>query len=281
MITETKPPEAILWRHLKSLPYFRAMVRAVEDSFYQGVELPGPTLDLGSGDGHFASVAFSHPLDVGVDPWWGPLLESRGLGAYRLLVQADGGKMPFPDGYFGSVVSNSVLEHIPHVDQVLEEVARVVRPGGRFVFCVPNHRFPQLLLGRRVFSRLGLKPVAEGYSRLFNRISRHQHCDSPQMWQERLARVGFIIEKHWDYFDANALHRMEVGHALGVPALVCKKLFGRWVLVQAGWNLFLPYLIARKAFYSPITESGVYSFYIARRAVTSEENPPDEKPDQG
>uniref|UniRef100_A0A7C4KJF6 Class I SAM-dependent methyltransferase n=1 Tax=Anaerolinea thermolimosa TaxID=229919 RepID=A0A7C4KJF6_9CHLR len=281
MIMETKPSETILWRHLKSLPYFRAMVRAIEDRFYQGLELPGPTLDLGSGDGHFASVAFSRPLDVGIDPWWGPLLESRHLGAYRLLVQADGGKMPFPDGYFGSVVSNSVLEHIPHVEQVLEEVARVVRPGGRFVFCVPNHRFPQLLLGRRVFSKLGWKAAAEGYSRLFNRISRHQHCDSPQVWQERLARVGFIIEKHWDYFDADALHRMEVGHALGIPALVSKKIFGRWVLAPAAWNLFLPYLIARKAFNSPITESGVYSFYIARRAVTSEEKMPGERPDQG
>ena len=69
--------EEILWRHLRDLPYFRAMVRAVEDSFYQGLELPAPVLDLGCGDGHFASVAFDHPLDVGLDPWWGPLLEAR------------------------------------------------------------------------------------------------------------------------------------------------------------------------------------------------------------
>ena len=34
--------EEILWQHLSDLPYFRAMVRAVEDKFYQGLELPGP-----------------------------------------------------------------------------------------------------------------------------------------------------------------------------------------------------------------------------------------------
>src|SRR5512133_2408134 len=125
--------EEILWRHLRELPYFRAMVRAVEDSFYQGMDLPAPVLDLGCGDGHFAAAAFDHPLDVGLDPWWDPLLEARTRNAYRMLIRSDGAKIPFEDKFFASVVSNSVLEHIPHLDVVLEEVARVIRPGGLFV----------------------------------------------------------------------------------------------------------------------------------------------------
>ena len=42
-----------LWLNLRDLPYFRAMLRAVEAEFYQEFELPSPTLDLGCGDGHF------------------------------------------------------------------------------------------------------------------------------------------------------------------------------------------------------------------------------------
>ncbi len=257
--------EEILWRHLRELPYFRAMVRAVEDRFYQGLELPSPVLDLGCGDGHFASVAFDHPLDVGLDPWWAPLLEARQRKAYRVLVRSDGAKAPFPDGYFASVVSNSVLEHIPHLDLVLEEVARVIRPGGRFVFCVPNHRFPQLLLGTQILRRLGLKGVAAWYSRLFNRISRHQHTDSYTVWKRRMDRFGFTIEKHWDYFPADALHRMEVGHAFGLPALLSKKLTGRWILSTSQANLWIPWQITRGVFLNPISQDGVYSFYITHR----------------
>src|SRR5574338_782980 len=93
-------PDAILWRHIRDLPYFRAMLRAVEDSFYKDIDLPGPVLDLGSGDGHFASVAFDHPLDVGLDPWWGPIVESKSRSTYRQLVCADGAKIPFPNGFF-------------------------------------------------------------------------------------------------------------------------------------------------------------------------------------
>jgi len=258
--------EEILWRHLKDLPYFRAMVRAVEDSFYQDLELPSPVLDLGCGDGHFASVAFDHPLDVGLDPWWEPLREARTRQAYRMLVRSDGAKIPFPDQTFATVVSNSVLEHIPHLDVVLDEVARVIQPGGRFIFCVPNHRFPKLLLGTQTFSKIGMKGVADWYSRFFNRISRHQHCDSYHTWKERMDRVGFKIEKHWDYFPAQALHRMEVGHAFGLPALFSKKVTGRWVLLRNQANLWLPWRVTRSVFLNPFSQDGVYSFYITRRA---------------
>jgi ubiquinone/menaquinone biosynthesis C-methylase UbiE len=105
-----------LWLNLRDLPYFRAILRAVEARFYQDFKLPQPVLDVGCGDGHFASIAFDQPLDVGIDPWGGPIRQAARLGGYRSLVQADGGKMPFPDSYFASAVSNSVLEHIPHVE---------------------------------------------------------------------------------------------------------------------------------------------------------------------
>jgi SAM-dependent methyltransferase len=263
------PPQddTILWRHLMDLPYFRAMVRAVEHSFYQGLDLPGPVFDLGSGDGHFASVAFEHPLDVGLDPWWEPLYESRERKAYRLLVQADGAKTPFATGAFASAVSNSVLEHIPHVDAVVKEVGRILHPSGRFVFCVPNHRFPQLLLGRSLFSSLKMDSAADWYSQFFNRISRHQHCDSRDVWETRLAKAGFAIERHWDYFPAEALHRMEAGHVFGLPALFWKKIAGRWLLIPNQANLFLAHHITAPVFRNPVSEEGVYSFYITRKVA--------------
>jgi SAM-dependent methyltransferase len=264
-MNDSSPSEEILWRHLRDMPYFRAMLRAVEDSFYQGLKLPGPVLDLGSGDGHFASVAFDRPLDVGLDPWWGPIVESKARSTYRQLICADGAKIPFPDGYFQSAVSTSVLEHIPHIQQVLDEVGRVVCPGGQFVFCVPNHRFTDMLMGVQFFRALGMKGAAEGYGRFFNRIARHQHLDSPQIWGERLRKSGFEIVRTWDYFPADSLHRLEAGHVFSLPALVSKKLTGRWVLNRSKASLWPTYLVTRPAFRDPVSEEGTCSFYITRR----------------
>jgi ubiquinone/menaquinone biosynthesis C-methylase UbiE len=121
------PEKDFLFLHLRDLPYFRSLLRANEARFYQDIDLPTPTLDVGCGDGHFASVVFDRPLDVGIDPWEGPIREAARRSAYRLLVIGDAGRAPFPDGYFASALSNSVLEHIPHIDTVLAETAQAGR----------------------------------------------------------------------------------------------------------------------------------------------------------
>ena len=50
-----------LFIQLRELPYFRAALRAVEASFYEDLPLPGPVLDVGCGDGHFAARTFDRP----------------------------------------------------------------------------------------------------------------------------------------------------------------------------------------------------------------------------
>lgn len=89
-----------LWPQIASLPYFRGLLRAVEARFYDDIDLPAPTLDLGCGDGHFAQLTFDRPLEVGTDPWWEPLTEAVERCSYRGLVQADGATMPFPGWLF-------------------------------------------------------------------------------------------------------------------------------------------------------------------------------------
>jgi SAM-dependent methyltransferase len=262
-------PEEILIRHLRDLPYFRAMLRAVEDRFYQDIQLQVPVLDMGCGDGHFASVAFSQPLDIGLDPWSAPLQEAQRRGCYRMVIQADGARMPFPDGWFASAVSNSVLEHIPDIDPVLAEIGRVIRKGGLFVFCVPNDHFTTQLQGTTLFRSLGLRSASQGYSRLFNRISRHAHTDSQQVWKERLLKAGFEVEKSWNYFPPASLHVLEIGHFFGLPSLFVKKLTGNWILWKNQANLWLPWLITHRAVQNPIDEQGVYSFYITRKIGNS------------
>ena len=118
----------LLWRQLKTIPAFRALLRAVESRFYRQVTLPEPILDVGCGDGHFAQMTFDHPLTAGIDPWWGPLQRAQSSGQYRQVLQSMGDCLPFPDHTFASAISNSVLEHIPDVQPVLNEVSRVLQP---------------------------------------------------------------------------------------------------------------------------------------------------------
>jgi SAM-dependent methyltransferase len=263
-----------LYLHVRDLPYFRALLRAVESGFYQDRPLPAPVYDAGCGDGHFASLTFKQVIDVGLDPWHEPIQEARKTGAYRLLVEADGAWAPFPDAYFASAFSNSVLEHIPAVEAVLAETARVLKPGAPFLFCVPNQNFTRNLSIARALDGVGLKGLGRAYRDFFNKISRHQHCDVPEIWSDRLKAAGFHVESQWDYFSPSALAVLEWGHYLGLPSLIVKKLFGRWILWPRHSNLWLTLRMLRPYYNQPVPqERGAYTFYLTRRDAPARQSP--------
>ncbi len=69
---------------------------------------------MGCDDGYFVALIIDSKIDVGLDPGTGPIHEAGRRGCYGLLVQADGGKSPFPDEYLTGASSNSVLEYTPY-----------------------------------------------------------------------------------------------------------------------------------------------------------------------
>jgi len=258
-------PKDYLWLHIRELPYFRSLMRAVEASYYADLDFPRPILDVGSGDGHFVTIAFDEKIDVGIDPWWNPTREAYLRGGYQVLIQGDAGEMPFPDAYFNSAFSNSVLEHIPHIDTVLKETARVLKPGAKFVFCGPNQRFLKSLSIARFLDKIKLGWLAEQYRQFFNRISRHYNDDDVETWQSRLDEAGFEIERWWYYYSPQALHVTEWGHYFGLPSLIWKYLTKRWILLPKRWNLSLTYQYT-KAYYNTTEQNdGVCTFFITRR----------------
>jgi SAM-dependent methyltransferase len=255
----------LLWRQLKAMPAFRGLLRAVESKFYNGLSLPAPTLDLGCGDGHFASETFDHPLAAGIDPWWRPLREARTRKTYRVLAQADGARLPFPTGYFASAMSNSVLEHIPDLDPVLADLNRVLKRNAPFIFCSPSEYFLEFLSIPGALRKAGLHGLAERYERFFNRISRHHHCDSPRVWRERLARAGFAVEEFWYYFSPGAHHALEWGHYFGLPSAIAKALTGRWIISPTRANLWLTEKLLRPYFEEGVQEAGAYVFFVTHK----------------
>jgi SAM-dependent methyltransferase len=85
---------------------------------------PGPILEIGGGSGNFKSFA---PQAVSTDILPAPWLD----------VVCDAQRMPFASDSFGNVVMVDVLHHVEHPVHALTEAARVLRPGGRLIFCEP------------------------------------------------------------------------------------------------------------------------------------------------
>jgi SAM-dependent methyltransferase len=259
----------LLWQQLKTLPAFRALLRAVEARFYPHIPLPEPALDLGCGDGNFARLAFpGRTITAGIDPWDRPLQKAARAGNYAVAVQAMGDNLPFADGYFAGAFSNSVLEHITDIQPVLNEVSRVLKPHARFIVTTPSQFFTAYLGGGSFFERLRLDGLAGRYRDFFNFVSRHAHTDSPETWAGRLAEAGFAIERWQYYFSRGALRALEVGHVQGLPSAALHALTGHWIV--APWESSLkpterwvrPYFEEEAAL-----EGGAYILLVARKVA--------------
>jgi SAM-dependent methyltransferase len=228
--------ERILRAHLRELPWHRVITRSLEARILHDIAFPRPILDVGCGDGHFASVVFPEGVDIGIDPGIVDAREASARGVYRLVVTASSLAVPFPDRTFASVLSNCVLEHIADLDTTLAEIARVLRPGGLFVATVISDRFSDFFIPPGPWTRLGLSRVRDAYVRWFNRKARHFHLDSPQTWIARLARAGLSVER-WRFYSSPAAsaaaHR---SHYWSLPFLVSRRLTGRWVPFPGFWE---------------------------------------------
>jgi SAM-dependent methyltransferase len=97
---------------------------------------PGrPILEIGAGPENQTSLFLSgfgelQGVDVSEE-----VLGNRHL---RKAVVYDGKKLPFAAEQFDLCVSDYVLEHIEDTAEHFREVARVLRPGGKYCFRTPN-----------------------------------------------------------------------------------------------------------------------------------------------
>ena len=266
MVTlNSKELDQICRRQLFSMPYFRGMLRACEQRFYEEQDLAEPVLDIGAGDGHFAQALLKKKTMFGIDPWWEPLQEAGKRQVYGLLVQGMGDQIPVPEDSFPTAISNSVLEHIPNVQYVLNDVHRCLAPGGKFYFAVPNARFKTELWGMKVLQKIGLHKLAKAYSKFFNKISRHVNLDTPETWKARLLEAGFTNVESFNYFPVWALHMLERGHLFGILTLFYKKVFGKWILFPSAKNPFIPFRKVRQLVENPYCEDGTETFFIATK----------------
>ena len=57
------------------------------------------------------------------------------------IFQAIAQQMPLASNTFDCAVCTEVLEHVPYPDLVIDEIARVLKPGGMLVVTFPNERW--------------------------------------------------------------------------------------------------------------------------------------------
>lgn len=219
-----------LHAYFRECPIALALERCFECEILSELSFEPPVLDLGCGEGIFAKVLFTTHIDVGIDPDSQELQRARQFGAYRKLIQAQGEELPVKSESFSTVLSNSVLEHIPQLTPVLREVYRVMKPGGTFYVTVPTDQFDRNTVIYQALTRLGLLALAERYRTFFNRFWRHYHYYDLEGWSSLFRDAQFQIQRSQFYDPKRLCMLNDLLAPFALPSFLTKRMLNRWFL---------------------------------------------------
>lgn len=130
--------------HIGDILFSYLIVRkGIYDFIFQRRELiNGRVLDFGCGEKPYEPL-FSYDEYIGVDvKISGHSSDRHGKVDYYY----ENFKLPFEDSSFDNVISTQVFEHVYEIDQILDEIYRVMRKDGIILvtvpLCSPEHEIP-------------------------------------------------------------------------------------------------------------------------------------------
>ena len=176
-------------KYLENRPMFMAIIRSQEAMLFQKYNklIKAKVLDFGCGEGFFAELVFGKgKINVGLDLSNNKRTNEAIEGnIYKKISLYDGNKIPYPNNYFHTVISNCVLEHIPNINFSLKEIYRVLKPGGCFLTSVMTNRWENNLFGSKIFGKT--------YLNYMRKTQDHHNLFSKEKWQIYFEKTGFKI----------------------------------------------------------------------------------------
>lgn len=178
-------------------------------------------LDISTGKGRFAvnlAAQGAEATALDIAPQMLALAQraadEHGVGVQ--FLQADAEQLPFPDAAFDTVLCMEAIMHVPHPQRLVNEMARVVRPGGAVILSMTN--------------RWRLNALGEAPGALYRWLGLAQRPTTPRyMWRysvpqftHYLRQAGLTVQRlHGQgLFQANA--RLWLNSEISVP------MFPRW-----------------------------------------------------
>jgi len=147
-------------------------------------------LDIGCYDGTLLSQIKNRNnnfFGLEASGWAAPKARDKGIDVQEIFFDGSS-KLPYEDNFFDLVIAGEIIEHIFDTDYFLEEIRRVLKPGGKFIISTPNIAS----FGRRLLLFFGYDPIIE-ISPNQPDSSGHIRYFTFQSLRELLGKNGFKV----------------------------------------------------------------------------------------
>ncbi|MFH8606159.1 class I SAM-dependent methyltransferase [Streptomyces sp. NPDC018029] len=202
--TTKRPPELRDFYENPAVPVASGDARSLRQARILAAALGPATartatvLDIGCGDGTAAATAApvlaGHRV-IGVDWSQDALKRAHARLPYVVRGELSDGGLPFADGAADAVLFSEVVEHLVDPDSALDELRRILRPGGHLMLSTPNlaawYNRGLLLAGvQPVFSEVSLRAI---HGRPGKEVVGHLRLYTARALREFVAAAGFEV----------------------------------------------------------------------------------------
>tara|TARA_Y100001954_G_C15766655_1_gene582109 strand:+ start:798 stop:1595 length:798 start_codon:yes stop_codon:yes gene_type:complete len=216
--------------YLSNAPLSLAFERIIEAHLYKNEYFHHPILDIGCGEGLFASMVFTPKIDLGIDPNSRELSRAKALGAYTKLKQCYGDNIGDSKEKFNTIFSNSVLEHIEDIKPVLRETRKKLSDTGYFYATVPSNNFERYSIVCTILELLKFKNLARNFRIFYNKFWVHYHAYDIASWRELFSECGLEVVEAYSYAPRAICMLNDLLVPTALLDKVCKSQTNRWVL---------------------------------------------------
>ena len=194
-VEQFKEPSTILFRSIEL-----KLLKKTIDPYISGNKR---ILDLGCGEGIVSSIIFDKQVDYGLDTDKKALEYAKKRGIFNRILLTNARKISLRDNSVDIVFSNSVLEHIPYVHEVLKEVSRVLKPNGLFIFTTISNQFENYTLFQIPF-------IHRWWGKARNTKFEHYHTYSLSHWIKLLHMYDFSYQEGYYYISPGTVRFWEL-----------------------------------------------------------------------
>lgn len=185
-------------RWLETLPTRFGLIEKFNHTYPLRTLQPGAkTLEIGAGIGahlHYENLDRQEYAALELRPELTQAIRAS-FPTVKAVVGDCQQRIDFPDGYFDRVLAIHVLEHLPDLPKALDEIRRVLKPGGRFSVVIPCEGGMAYTLARNISAR----PMFEKrYKQSYDWFVACEHINLPHEITEELEqRFQIQHQTYW------------------------------------------------------------------------------------